>query len=346
MLNELSILRPDDWHVHLREGALLPITVPASAKYFNRCVVMPNLQQPLTTAKQIANYAKEIRQHIPQGSKFQPLLTMYLTDTSEVAELEEALKLDDFFGVKCYPCGVTTNSKAGVRDLNNCNAILEKMQQAGVPLLVHGESSETKDDVFDREKIFINDSLVKVRQQFPELKITLEHISSKEAAAYVRDSGPHMAATITPQHLWFNRNDLLGDNLKPHLYCKPILKREEDRQALCSLVKEGFPRVFLGSDSAPHRRQDKENSCGCAGVFSAPYLLEIITQIFDELGALDKLNDFVAVNGANFYGYPLTSDKITLKRQAIEIPDNVGQQHNEQLVPLGGGTSINWSVDE
>lgn len=346
MLNELSILRPDDWHVHLREGALLPITVAASARTFHRCVIMPNLQQPLTTAKQIANYAKEIRQHIPQHSKFQPLLTMYLTDDSEVSELEAALKLSDFFGVKCYPCGVTTNSKSGVHDLNNCNAILEKMQEEGVPLLVHGESSEPSDDVFDREKIFINDSLVKVRQEFPQLKITLEHISSKEAAAYVREGNSYTAATITPQHLWYNRNDLLGDHLKPHLYCKPILKREADRLALVSLVRDGLPRVFLGSDSAPHRRQDKESSCGCAGVFSAPYLLEILAQIFEELGALDKMNDFIAVNGAKFYGYPITNDKITLKRQTTEIPEYVGQQHNEQLIPMGAGTSINWRIDE
>lgn len=344
MTNELTIHRPDDWHVHLREGDLLALTVPASASHFHRCVIMPNLQQPLTTAKQIAAYSQEISKHIPKDSKFQPLLTMYLTDTSEVAELEEALKQDDFFAVKCYPYGVTTNSVSGVKDLNNCDALLDKMQEKGVPLLVHGESSKPADDVFDREKIFINESLIKIRDKFPELKITLEHISSKEAAAYIRESNRYTAATITPQHLWYNRNDLLGERLKPHLYCKPILKREEDRSALCSLIKDGFERVFLGSDSAPHRRQDKESACGCAGVFSAPYLLEILAQIFeelDELGGLDNLNDFVAVNGAKFYGYPITDDRLTLQRKPTEVPQQIGE-----IVPLGAGSTLNWSVSE
>ncbi len=344
MPDEISVLRPDDWHIHLREGGLLPITVPASARSFNRCVAMPNLQEPLTKAKQLQAYAEDIRKYVPQNVTFQPLLTLYLTDEIQVAELEEAVKLEDFFAVKCYPRGVTTNSKFGVSDLNNCNKILEKMQELGVPLLIHGESSAPTDDVFDREKVFINDSLGELRQKFPELKITLEHISSKEAAAYLRESGAYTAATITPQHLWYNRNDLLGEHLKPHLYCKPILKREEDRQALRSLVKEGFPRVFLGSDSAPHRSKDKESACGCAGIFSAPYLLEIITQIFDEMDALDKLNDFIAVNGAKFYDYPITQEQITLKRQATLVPQYVGQEYNEQLVPLGAGININWSI--
>ena len=353
---KISIPRPDDWHVHWREGDVLPLTIAASERCFGRCVVMPNLLRPLTTASSVANYGKEIAKHLSANSKLQPLLTMYLTDETTTEEIMAATNIANFFAVKWYPQGVTTNSANGVTDITNCFAVLDKMQELDIPLLVHGESSNPQDDVFEREGIFIETTLTKVRANFPELRITMEHISSKEAVAYLKEAGDKTAATITPQHLWYNRNDMLGETIKPHLYCKPILKREEDRAALNSLAIDNFPRAFLGSDSAPHTKENKESSCGCAGVFSAPFLMEIITQIFDELGALDNLADFTSVNGANFYHFPVAQDKITIQMQENPVPQTISTQvgadtsspqnsvGSASFVPMAASETLKWRV--
>lgn len=349
MPDRITIPRPDDWHVHLREGDMLPMTVVASARCFGRCVAMPNLATPLTTASLIAAYGEQIKQIYKQdkSASFKPLLTMYLTDESDPVELIAASKIENFFAVKYYPRGATTNSKYGVSDINKCSKFLEMMQELAIPLLIHGESVAPGSDVFDREKIFIDESLIPLRKDFPGLKITLEHVSSKEAATYIKQSDVNSAATITPQHLMYNRNHMLHDGIRPHLYCKPILKREEDRQALVSLIKEDFPRVFLGSDSAPHKQTDKESLCGCAGVFSSPYLLEIITHIFAEMGQLetaDKLINFVSINGAKFYGFPPAEDTITLVRQKTKLPSYIELANNDKIIPLGAGEMIHWAV--
>ena len=344
MSSKIDLPRPDDWHVHFREGELLDLTLAASGRCFGRCVAMPNLEQPLTTAAAIQKYGEELQKHIPAGSKLQPLLTMYLTDGHDPQELDAAVKIKDFFAVKLYPRGATTNSTHGVSDIAKCTKFFAQMEKLGVPLLIHCESAAKEVDAFDREKVFIDESLIPLRQQFPELKITMEHISCKEAADYISESGTNTAASITPQHLAYNRNDLLGGHLQPHLFCKPILKREDDRLALTHLIRNGHPRVFLGSDSAPHRRKDKENSCGCAGVFSAPYLLEIITQIFDELGELDKLENFVAKNGAAYYGFAPAEDKLTLVKEEQAVEEYLELANGEQLVPLGAGTKLKWKL--
>lgn len=359
--HKISIPRPDDWHVHFREGDILPLSIAASEKCFGRCVAMPNLSNPLTNASLVAEYGKQLAHHLSSNSKLKLLLTLYLTDETTIQDIEEVSKINSFFAVKWYPKGVTTNSSGGVSDIKNCYRILDKMQELDIPLLTHGESANPQDDVFDRERIFIETILEKVRNKFSNLRITMEHISSKDAVAYLKQSNDKTAATITPQHLLYNRNNLLGEKINPHLFCKPILKREEDRQALTALVSEGFPRVFLGSDSAPHTKDNKECSHGCAGIFSAPFLLEIITQIFDDLKALDKLSGFVSINGAKFYGFPVAKDDILLYRQESKIPKYIPviksvkkngsltqqaqqAQQAQQLIPLGAGNKIQWQA--
>ncbi len=341
-IEKIRLPKPDDWHVHLREGALLPITLAASARCFKRCVAMPNLINPITSADQIRDYGRLIKQNLPSNTSLQPLFTLYLTENLSKEELKLALEISDFFAVKWYPAGTTTHSDEGVKNIAKCYELLEAMEEWDVPLLVHGESMSG--DVFARERIFIDDELPGLRARFPQLRITLEHISTKEAVAYLKESSTKTAATITPQHLRYNRNHMLATYIKPHLYCKPLLKKEPDRLALCELLANGFKRVFLGSDSAPHARQDKETAHGCAGVFSAPFLLEIYADIFAELGIAHLLADFAARNGANFYNFPLTSEEIELVREPCQVPAKINQNGIE-LIPLAAGEVLNWSLN-
>ena len=350
--DKIKVPRPDDWHVHFRQGAIMKLSLMASARCFGRCVAMPNLRTPLTNSALVAEYSEEIERRISYYSLsplFKPLMTLYLTDESKTEELTKSTRIKNFFGVKYYPFGVTTNSSYGVRDINNCDKFLDKMQELDIPLLIHGESNSPDDDVFDCEKIFINENMVKIRERFPQLRITMEHISTKEAAQYLREAGERTAATITPQHLRYTRNHMLKDRIKPHLYCKPILKRQEDKEELEKLIKQDFPRVFLGSDSAPHLQKDKESPCGCAGVFSSPYLLEIITQTFDEMGMLetaDKLINFVSRNGAKFYGFKEATEEICLVRKDIQVPAHLDLSNGERIIPLAAGEILSWSVEQ
>lgn len=339
-MNNVRIPRPDDWHVHFRADALLPITLRYASRCFNRCVAMPNLAQPLINAQLIAAYGAQIQEQLPPNSKLHPLLTLYLTDTTSPAELEKAYRIKNFFAVKWYPAETTTHSTAGVAKISNCYKLLETMEKLDVPLLIHGESSASSADAFDRERIFLDKELPQVRNRFPELKITLEHISTKEAAIYLREASAKTAATLTPHHLKYNRNDMLDTHINPHLYCKPLLKREEDRLALCDLVLSRCSRLFLGSDSAPHLRSNKETDQGCAGIFSAPFLIEIYTAIFAELQALEYLADFASRNGALFYGFPIATETIELIQTDQKVPLLI-----EDLVPMAAGETLSWSLN-
>lgn len=341
-MEKIRIPRPDDWHVHFREGRLLPITLAASARAFNRCVAMPNLTKPLINAKRLRGYGALIKQNLPAEAGFQPLLTLYLTEGLTKEELRAARKVDNFFAVKWYPAGTTTHSDSGVRNIEKCYEPLAAMEEWDIPLLVHGES--LSGDVFERERIFVDKELPRLRAEFPQLRITLEHISTKEAVAYLQDSSDRTAATITPQHLKYNRNHMLASYIRPHLYCKPLLKKEPDRLALCDMLASDFKRVFLGSDSAPHPRSAKEAAQGCAGVFSAPFLLEIYADIFSELGIIHLLADFAARNGARFYRFPLTDSEIELVRKPCPVPASINQ-NGVELIPLAAGEVLNWSLN-
>ena len=342
LMEKIRIPAPDDWHVHFREGALLPLTLLASSRCFNRCVAMPNLTQPLINARLVQDYAAAIHKQLPTDTRTQPLFTLYLTEALSGKELKESQKIKNFFAVKWYPVGTTTHSTAGVRDIRECYKLLEAMEEQDIPLLIHGET--VSDDVFDRERLFIEKELPQLRARFSQLRITLEHISSKEAVDYLKESSEKTAATLTAHHLKYNRNDMLGSQLKPHLYCKPLLKRERDRLALCELVASGFNRVFLGSDSAPHLRAAKETDHGCAGVFSAPFLMEIYTDIFAELGILRHLANFASRNGANFYQFPITQHEIELIQKPCKVPFLI-KEHNMELVPMAAGETLNWSLN-
>ena len=338
-MNHIEIPRPDDWHIHFREGDILSRTLGFASRCFNRCVAMPNLSQPLINAELVASYGTQLARNLPTNSKLQPLLTLYLTEQTNSKELKKAADIDNFFAVKWYPAGTTMHSAAGVADISKCYEVLEAMEKLDIPLLVHGESAVPADDVFDRERIFLEKEFLMVRERFPRLRITLEHISTKEAVAYLRSSSNRTAATLTPHHIKYNRNDMLAVHLNPHLYCKPVLKTEQDRLALCDLVLSGFARLFLGSDSAPHTRERKESSCGCAGVFSSPFLIEIYTEIFAELGALTQLANFSSRNGAQFYGFPPTTEKIRIARRECRVPTSIGD-----FVPMAAGETLSWNL--
>ncbi len=343
---QLILPRPDDWHVHLREGDFLPLTLAcAAAKKFGRCVAMPNLKKPLTSAERITEYAAAVTSNIPKDADIRVLLTLFLTDETTADQIDSAKKINNFFAVKWYPANATTNSANGVRDIKNAYPALARMEELDIPLLVHGETAGAGEDVFDRESLFIENTLPPVRSKFPGLRITMEHISTAAAVSYIRDAGARTAATVTPQHLMFNRNDLLGDAINPHLYCKPILKREADRTALRELIADGLERVFLGSDSAPHPSAKKESACGCAGVFSAPCLLEAYAQVFDELGCLNRLENFACRNGAAFYGYPISRETVRMIKERWRVPEVV-RHGNIELIPMAAGQYLDWKLDQ
>jgi len=353
--DSLTLTRPDDWHLHLRDGDALAAVVGHSARQFGRAVVMPNLRPPVTSTAQALAYrerivaALEAAQQADPGlaaKPFTPLMTLYLTDNTSAQEINRAHESGAVHAVKLYPAGATTNSDAGVTDLlGKCAPALEALQRCGMPLLVHGEVTDPAIDVFDREAVFIDRVMRPLRRAYPELKVVFEHITTKEGAEYVRDAPGPVAATITPQHLLYNRNAIFLGGVRPHWYCLPILKRETHRQALVAAATSGSPRFFLGTDSAPHARHLKEHACGCAGCYSALHAMELYAQAFETAGALDKLEGFASHHGPDFYGLPRNNGTLTLLRQPFEIPEEV-PYGDARLVPLAAGETLNWRVQD
>ncbi len=343
----LTIARPDDWHLHVRDGAAMAAVVPHSARQFARAVIMPNLRPPITTTAQALAYRERVLRAVPKGMAFEPLMTLYLTDRLPPDEIRRAREAG-IVAVKLYPAGATTNSDAGVTDLRNVHATLEVMQREGMRLLVHGEVTDPQIDIFDREKVFIDTHLAALRRDFPELKIVVEHITTREAAQYVAQAGANTAATITAHHLLYSRNALfLGANgsaaLRPHYYCLPVLKREAHRQALVAAATSGSAKFFLGTDSAPHAAALKENASGCAGCYTALCALELYAQAFDAAGALDRLEGFASHYGADFYGLPRNKSTVTLHREAWTPPETV-PFGDTTLKPLSGGETLAWRL--
>ncbi|WIT12404.1 dihydroorotase [Paucibacter sediminis] len=339
---ELTITRPDDWHLHLRDGAAMQSVVPYTARQFGRAIVMPNLRPPVTTAAQASAYRERILAAVPAGTSFQPLMTLYLTDNTPVDEIKRA-KEAGVVALKLYPAGATTNSDAGVTDIRKTYAVLEAMQREGLLLLVHGEVTDPEVDVFDREAVFIDRVMQPLRRDLPELKVVFEHITTKEAAEYVAAADAHTAASLTPQHLLYNRNAIFTGGLRPHYYCLPVLKRELHRQALLAAATSGSSKFFLGTDSAPHAAVMKENSVCGAGCFTALSALELYAEAFEAMGALDKFEAFASFNGADFYGLPRNTGRITLRKEAWTLPDSVAFG-DAQLKPLRGGEALAWRL--
>jgi dihydroorotase len=342
MTDMLTITRPDDWHLHLRDGAAMAAVLPATAAQFARAIVMPNLKPPVTTAAAAAAYRQRIVAALPKGSDFTPLMTLYLTDNLPPDEIVHA-KDAGVVAVKLYPAGATTHSDAGVTDIRNTYATLEAMQRAGLLLLVHGEVTDNDIDIFDREAVFIERVMQPLRRDFPALKVVFEHITTKEAAQYVAASDAHTAATITAHHLLYNRNALFKGGLRPHYYCLPVLKREVHRQALVQAATGGSSKFFLGTDSAPHAAVLKENSVCGAGCYTAPAAIELYAEAFEAAGALDKLEAFASFNGPDFYGLPRNRGTVTLKREPWTLPESV-PFGEATLKPLRGGETLNWKL--
>jgi dihydroorotase len=342
-LTQFTLTRPDDWHLHLRDGAALKAVLPDTARQFARAIVMPNLRPPVTTTELAMAYRQRILDALPQGLKFEPLMTLYLTDNTTAEEIKKAKTSGIVHGVKLYPAGATTNSDAGVSDLAKCTKALEAMQAVGLPLLVHAEVTDANVDVFDREKVFIDRHMVPLLKSFSSLKIIFEHITTKDAADFVMSAPKNVAATITAHHLLMNRNDMFKGGIQPHHYCLPILKREEHRQALVSAAISGNAKFFLGTDSAPHAQSTKENACGCAGMYTAHAAIELYAEAFEAANALDKLEAFASFYGADFYGLPRNTDQITLNKHGWQVPKSI-PFGDDVIVPLRAGQQIGWKL--
>ncbi len=342
MSERLRLTRPDDWHLHLRDGKQMAAVVGHSAQRFGRAIVMPNLDPPVTTVAEAAAYRARILQALPANAEFEPLMTLYLTDNTTSDDIDAAANSDCVYACKLYPAGATTNSDSGVTHIEAIDAVLERMAELDVPLLVHGEVTADDVDVFDRERVFIDRVLAPLRNRLPQLRIVFEHVTTSEAVAFVMAQPDNVAATITPQHLMLTRNDLLAGGLRPHNYCLPVLKTQPDRDALVSAATGGDRRFFLGTDSAPHARRAKESACGCAGVYSAHAALELYAQVFESAGALDRLEGFASLHGASFYGLPRNRAKVTLERKPQQIPATYPFA-GEELVPFGAGGTLDWS---
>ena len=334
----ITIRRPDDWHVHLRDGDMLRFVAPYTARQFARAIVMPNLVPPITSVVAARAYCDRIRE--AAGPGFEPLMTCYLTDEAEADEIARGYEQGVWTACKLYPANATTNSAHGVTDIRNIYPALERMQEIGMVFCVHGEVTDPDVDVFDREAVFIERILTGLIRDFPALKIVLEHITTAEAAEFVRDAGPNIAATITPQHLHLNRNALFAGGLRAHAYCLPVVKREKHRLAVRAAAVSGSPKFFLGTDSAPHPRDAKESGCGCAGIFNAPYALESYATVFEEEGALDKLEGFASEHGARFYGLPLNEGTVTLERRSVDVPQRMP---DGDVVPFHAGQTLSWT---
>ncbi|MDQ2893867.1 MAG: dihydroorotase [Pseudomonadota bacterium] len=343
MTQRLTIRTPDDWHVHVRDGAMLEAVADATARQFGRAIVMPNLSPPVTTAAMAQAYRERILAALPPERRFTPLMTCYLTDSADPIAIVRGYEEGVFAACKLYPAHATTNSAHGVTDIATIRPVFEAMQRAGMPLLIHGEVTDRAIDIFDREAVFIDRVLTPLRRDFPELRIVLEHITTQQAVEFVMAADAWLAATITPHHLHFNRNAMFDGGIRPHAYCLPVAKREEHRLALRRAATSGLPHFFLGTDSAPHVRGAKENACGCAGVFNAPYALESYLQVFDEENALDRFEAFASDHGARFYGLPLNEGSVTLAREGTEVPASIGSGANE-IVPFHAGETLAWRL--
>lgn len=343
MTQTLTITRPDDWHLHLRDGEALRAVLPDTARQFARAIVMPNLRPPVTTTEMAAAYRQRILDALPVGMRFEPLMTLYLTDNTTADEIRKAKDSGFVHGVKLYPAGATTNSDSGVTNIGHCVRALEAMEQCGIPLLVHAEVTDADVDVFDREKVFIERHMIPLLQRFPALRVVFEHITTRDAADFVSAAPAHIGATITAHHLLMNRNAMFSGGIRPHHYCLPVLKREEHRQALIQAVISGNPKFFLGTDSAPHPRSAKEAACGCAGMYTAHAAIELYAEVFEAAGALGRLEAFAAFHGADFYGLPRNASQITLKKEAWKVPDSL-PMGADVLVPLRAGQEVGWKL--
>jgi dihydroorotase len=344
-IDTITLRRPDDWHVHLRDGPMLAAVLPFTARQFARAVVMPNLVPPVTDVAAARGYRERILAALPSGADFTPLMTCYLTDASDPGEIAQGYTEGVFAAVKLYPAHATTNSAFGVTDFDRVMPVFQRMAALGMPLLIHGEVTDPEIDVFDREAVFIDRVLDPLRRRLPELRIVLEHITTEEAADYVRSGGPNFAATITAHHLVINRNAIFAGGIRPHLYCLPIAKRERHRRALRQATTSGNPRFFLGTDSAPHPIAAKETACGCAGIFTAPCALETYAEVFEEEGALDRFEAFAALNGPAFYRLPINETRVTLHRKHFMAPEHVGEGENA-LVPFRSGETLRWRLGD
>ena len=343
MTTELHLIRPDDWHLHLRDGDGLKAVLPDTAKQFARAIVMPNLRPPVTTAEAALAYYQRIKQALPAGLVFEPLMTLYLTDNTPAQEIAAARQSGVVHAVKLYPAGATTNSDSGVTSLYKCAAALAEMEKQGMPLLIHGEVTDGDVDVFDREKVFIERHLQPLLKDFPGLKVVFEHITTQDAAEFVAAGPATLAATITAHHLLMNRNAMFTGGIRPHHYCLPVLKRETHRQALVKAAISDSGKFFLGTDSAPHPKSAKEASCGCAGMYTAHAAIELYAEAFEEVGALDKLENFASVYGPDFYGLPRNTDSITLRKETWQVPESIPFAGDE-LVPLRAGQTMAWKL--
>jgi dihydroorotase len=340
---QLTLIRPDDWHLHLRDGAMMAAVLPDTARRFARAIVMPNLKPPVTTTEQARAYRERILAALPPGLSFTPLMTLYLTDNTPAEEIRRARNSGFVHAVKYYPAGATTHSDAGVTDIRRCDGVLAAMEEWGMPLLVHGEVTDPAVDVFDREAVFIDRVLVPLLKRFPRLRLVLEHITTREAVEFVESAPPQVAATITVHHLLYNRNAMFTGGLRPHMYCLPVLKRERHRAALLQAATSGNPKFFLGTDSAPHPRPAKESACGCAGIYTAHAALELYAEVFEAMGALDRLQAFASFHGADFYGLPRNQDTITLVREPWTVPTELPFGETT-LVPLRAGETVAWRL--
>lgn len=339
----LTIRRPDDWHTHLRDRDVLVGVAPYTARQFARAIVMPNLSPPMTDVAGVAAYRDRILAALPEGTDFTPLMTLYLTDSTDVAEVERGFADGVFVAAKLYPAHATTGSAHGVTDIRNIYPVLEVMQRIGMPLLIHGEVTDSHVDIFDREAVFIERTLMKLVADMPALRIVFEHITTEEAAQFVEGAGPNIAATITPQHLHINRNAMLVGGIRPHAFCLPVAKREKHRLALRKLATSTCDRVFLGTDTAPHAKHLKEAACGCAGIFNAPFALESYVTVFDEEGALDRFEAFASLNGPAFYRMPVNEGTVTLEKAPVEVPEVV-DCNGTMIVPFHAGETLGWRL--
>ena len=344
-MQQITITRPDDWHLHLRDGEALAAVLPHTARQFARAIVMPNLKPPVTTVELAAAYRQRILAALPAGMAFEPLMTLYLTDNTPPEEIGKAVASGFVKAVKLYPAGATTNSDAGLTRIEKAYATLAEMERLGLPLLVHGEVTDPAIDLFDREKVFIDTVLEPLLQRFPKLKLVMEHITTRDAAEFVARSGAQVGATITAHHLLYNRNAIFQGGVRPHWYCLPVLKRETHRQALVEAAISGNPKFFLGTDSAPHAKHTKENACGCAGCFTGLAALEMYAEAFEAAGALEKLEGFASFHGPDFYRLPRNTDKVTLEKTPWQLPLTVPYGADE-LVPLAAGETVQWKLQD
>jgi dihydroorotase len=343
-MQQLTLTRPDDWHLHLRDGALMRSVLPDTARQFARAIIMPNLRPPVTTTEQAQAYRERILAALPQGMSFEPLMTLYLTGETSVEEIRKAKASGIVHAVKLYPAGATTNSDAGVTDIRKTYPALEEMQRCGMPLLVHGEVTSPDIDIFDREAVFIERVLEPLLKDLPDLRVVFEHITTKDATQFVASASDNIAATITAHHLLYNRNAILVGGIRPHYYCLPILKRETHREALIKTATSGSAKFFLGTDSAPHDQQAKETACGCAGCYIAHAAIELYAEAFEAADALDKLEGFASFHGADYYGLPRNTQKVTLRKEEWQVPATMGFGEH-RLVPLRAGETMKWKCN-